>query len=160
MKRLALLFVLFAPAAAAQQCDQTLWQHVYHQPRLKILAPCVAVSGTVVDATHGRKKDGVRHEADGDTHGWLKVDPEFEKYLNAGNRDAEAGNLVFEVICQFRVTQADAKAACQGFHSSITLPAVGCRVRITGALVEDQEHAQWNEIHPVSKIEVLNCPQT
>jgi len=31
--------------------------------------------GTIVDATNGGKPDGVRHEADGDTHGWLKVDP-------------------------------------------------------------------------------------
>jgi len=34
---------------------------------------------------NGKKPDGVRHEADGDTHGWLKVDSQFQGLLNAGN---------------------------------------------------------------------------
>jgi hypothetical protein len=47
--------------------------------------PCIAVTGTIVDATNDKKADGVRHEADGDTHGWLKLDPGFEDLLNPGN---------------------------------------------------------------------------
>lgn len=154
----AAFVLLFAGVAGAQQCDQTLWRHVYHKPRLKILQPCIAVTGTIVDATAGKKKDGVRHEADGDTHGWLKLDAAFSNLVNDGNRSSEGGNLVFEVVCKFPVKQADAIAACKNYHSSIVLPAVGCTVRITGPLVEDQNHAKWNEIHPVSKIEVLTCP--
>jgi hypothetical protein len=30
--------------------------------------PCLAVTGTIVDASAGREPDGVRHELDGDTH--------------------------------------------------------------------------------------------
>lgn len=161
MKRasIGLAFVLlFAVHAGAQQCDQTLWRHVYHQARLKVLQPCIAVTGTIVDATAGKKKDGVRHEADGDTHGWVKLDAAFSNLLDDGNRTNEGGNLVFEVVCKYPVKQADARQACRNYHSPIALPAVGCMVRITGSLVEDQEHAKWNEIHPVTKIEVLTCP--
>jgi hypothetical protein len=44
---------------------------------------CIEVTGTIVDATNGKRKDGVRKEGDGDTHGWLKRDSQFENLLNA-----------------------------------------------------------------------------
>lgn len=56
---------------AAAQCDTSLWNHVYNPERLIVKQQCIAVTGTIVDATNGRRRDGVRHEADGDTHGWL-----------------------------------------------------------------------------------------
>jgi hypothetical protein len=34
----------------------------------------VTVTGMFVDATHGKRRDGVRHEGDGDAHAWLKLD--------------------------------------------------------------------------------------
>lgn len=155
----SLLFALLAPIGThAQACDASLWQHVYNPQRLVVKQDCVSVTGTIVDATATRKhpsKDGVRHEGDGDTHGWLRVDPEFVSLLNDGNRSNEGGNLVFEVICQFRVTQKDAKAVCKKFQSAVKIPPPGTRVRITGTYVEDQEHAKWREIHPVTSIEVL-----
>jgi hypothetical protein len=85
--------------------------------RLIVQEKCVTVTGTIVDATANQKtlrKDGVRREPDGDTHGWLKLDPGQEKFLNSGNKTHEDGNLVFEIVCIFPVTQADAKAARQG----------------------------------------------
>jgi hypothetical protein len=139
------------------QCDDTLWQHVYNPHRLIVKQPCIAVTGTIVDATNGREPDGVRHEPDGDTHGWLKVDPQFEDLLNAGNMNNEGGNLVFEIVCKFvPPTQADAKPACQNYQSSIGIPPVGTRVRIVGTYVRDTNHAQWMEIHPVTSITVLH----
>jgi hypothetical protein len=54
----------------------------------------------------------------------------------------------------FPVTQADAKAACKGFHSGVTIPPVGSHVSITGTWVQDMEHAKWFEIHPVTSIVV------
>ena len=48
----------------------------------------------------------------------------------------------------------DAKAACAGFTSQVTVPAVGDRVRATGAYVTDKDNG-WNEIHPVTRIDVL-----
>ena len=141
-------------ASSGAQCDASLWNHVYHPQRLIVQKQCAAVTGVIVDATNGKQSDGVRHEADGDTHGWLKVDPQFQDLLNAGNLSAEGGNLVFEIVCRFPVTQADAKAACQGYTDTVKLPAVGSHVRIVGTYVQDTFHAQWMEIHPVTSITV------
>jgi hypothetical protein len=115
----------------------------------------MAVTGTIVDATHGKRSDGVRHEKDGDTHGWLQVDDQFKNLLNAGNQSDEGGNLVFEVICRFPVTQVDAQAACANFKDRVTIPAVGSHVRIVGTYVQDTFHAQWMEMHPVTSITVV-----
>lgn len=153
--------ILFSAAIALAQsppsCDATLWDHVYNPSRLVVQEDCVTVTGTIVDATANQPthhQDGVRHEPDGDTHGWLKLDPGQEKFLNAGNRSNEGGNLVFEIICKFPVTQADAKAACRGFAGSVNLPPVGSHVAITGTWVLDTNHAKWFEIHPVTSIVV------
>ena len=150
-----MLFLLLLFIGSQASCDASLWQRVYNPSRLRIHNACVVVTGTIVDATHGRRKDGLRHEADGDTHGWLRLDPGQEQYINDGNRLSEEGNLVFEVVCKYRVTQADAKASCQGYTSSIVIPPIGSHVGITGSWVMDDNHAHWNEIHPVSKIEVI-----
>jgi hypothetical protein len=144
-----------APAAGDAACDPSLASHVYHPNRLIVRQNCMAVTGTIVDATHGKKSDGVRHEKDGDTHGWLQVDDQFKNLLNAGNQSDEGGNLVFEVICRFPVTQADAQAACANFKDRVTIPAVGSHVRIVGTYVQDTFHAQWMEIHPVTSITVV-----
>jgi len=144
-------------ATAHGQCDKTLWDHVYHAKRLKVLKPCITVTGTIIDATHGRRKDGQRHEADGDNHGWLKLDKGQSDSLLPGNTQAESGNLVFECICQYsHITQADAISACKGFKSKVTIPPVGSHVSITGSWVTDLQHKPLhNEIHPVTSIKVL-----
>ena len=145
-----------AASGAGAQCDDSLWDHVYNPQRLIVNQKCVAVTGTIVDATNGKRSDGVRHEADGDTHGWLKLDSQFEKLLNAGNLSAEGGNLVFEVVCKFHVTQADAIAACpQTYHSSVQIPPIGSHVRIVGSYIQDTNHSKWMEIHPVTSITVI-----
>jgi hypothetical protein len=140
------------------ECDPSISVHVYHPNRLILKQECIAVTGTIVDATATQSKhqtDGTRHEHDGDTHGWLKVDSGFENLLNSGNTNDEDGNLVFEIICRFPVTQTDAKAACQGYTDQISLPPVGSHVRIVGRYVQDTFHGQWNEIHPVTSIAVI-----
>ena len=142
------------PVAPSAGCDDSLWSHVYHSTRLIVQQQCIAVTGTIVDATAGKEPDGVRHEADGDTHGWLKVDPEFQKLLNAGNLNDEGGNLVFEIICRYPVTQADAKTACANYTDKVKLPPVGSHVVILGVYVQDTFHGQWMEIHPVTSIAV------
>ena len=139
-------------------CGDGLWEHVYHPQRLKVFNDCTTVTGVIVDATAPLKRqraDGVRHEADGDTHGWLKVDPEFADLINAGNVSDEGGNLVFELVCHFAAKQADAQTACVGFTDSQALPPVGSRVSIKGSLVLDTNHGRWNEIHPVSSITAI-----
>jgi flagellar basal body rod protein FlgC len=136
-------------------CDETLWSHVYNPARLIIKTQCLAVTGTIVDATNGKESDGVRHEEDGDTHGWLKVDPPFEDLLNPGNLSNEGGNLVFEIVCRFPVKQTDAVKACVSFQNAVKIPKVGSHVQIVGSYVRDTNHAQWMEIHPVTSITVI-----
>jgi hypothetical protein len=143
------------PTPPAANCDPSLWDHVYHPLRLIVKQQCISVTGTIVDATAGKKSDGVRHEGDGDTHGWLKVDPEFESLLNAGNFSDEGGNLVFEIVCKFHVSQLDAKAACANYTDHVSLPPIGSHVQIVGPLVQDTFHAKWMEIHPVTSIKVI-----
>ena len=138
-------------------CDETLWKHVYSPSRLTVQDKCVTVTGTVVDATAAEKtheKDGDRREADGDTFGWLKLDAGQEKFLNDGNKQAQGGNLVFEVICTGSAKEGDAKTACTGLKNGVKLPAVGSHVAITGTWVKDSEGAQWFEVHPVTSIVV------
>lgn len=143
------------PPTPETQCDPSLWDHVYHPLRLIVKQQCISVTGTMVDATAGKKSDGVRHEGDGDTHGWLKVDPEFQSLLNAGNISDEDGHLVFEIVCRFHVSQQDAKAACANYTDHVSLPPVGSHVQIVGTLVQDTFHAKWMEIHPVTSITVI-----
>jgi hypothetical protein len=138
-------------------CGDGLWAHVYHPTRLNVIQDCVTVTGVMVDATVHEpihQPDGVRHEPDGDTHGWLKVDPKFSNMINAGNTSAEGGNLVFEIVCHFPITQSDAKPACAGFADHTKLPPINSHVAITGTWVVEKNHAQWFEIHPVSSIKV------
>jgi len=140
------------------QCDSSISAHVYHPNRLIVKQECIAVTGTIVDATASQSKherDGVRHEKDGDTHGWLKLDPGQESLLNAGNMSDEAGNLVFEIVCKFPIKQPDARAACQGYTDAIAIPPVGSHVSIVGRYVQDTFHAKWMEIHPVTSIAVI-----
>lgn len=136
-------------------CDQTLWAHIYHPKRLVVKQACISVTGVLVDASHGRNKDGCRHEADGDAHCWVNLDKGEEGLLNAKNMKNEGGNLVIEPICRYRVTQADAMAACKGgWQQKLVLPPPGTRVRVTGAYVLDAQHGHM-EIHPVSAIDLI-----
>ena len=90
----------------------------------------------------------------GDTHGWLKLDREFQYMLAPGNQSDEGGNMVFEIVCHFPVTQPDAVSSCQNYADHTAIPPVGSHVEITGTFVQDGKHAHWNESHPVSRIVV------
>jgi hypothetical protein len=131
-----------------------LWAHVYHPSRLRIIQARATVTGVIVDATAGKQKDLCRHEKDGDGHCWLRLDPGQEQFLNQENLDKQGGNIVYEPICRYKVTQADAISACEGFHQQITIPPAGSHVRLTGSHVLDTQHGHM-EIHPVSAIEVI-----
>jgi uncharacterized protein YraI len=155
-KNITLGTALAAIIPTSTECDNSLWDHVYNPQRLIVKEQCVAVTGTIVDATNKKKADGVRHEADGDTHGWLSLDSQFKSMLNAGNLSSEGGNMVFEIVCMFKVSQADAKAACPStFHNPASIPPIGSHVRVVGTYVQDKNHAQWMEIHPVTSITVI-----
>jgi len=138
-------------------CGDDLWKHVYNPSRLLVKQDCLTITGVIADATASQshhQADGVRHEKDGDTHGWLTVDPQYASLINDGNTSKEGGNLVFELVCHYTVSQTDAKPTCAGFVDHTAIPAVGTHVAITGTFVQEKNHSKWNEIHPVSRIKI------
>lgn len=53
----------------------------------------------------------------------------------------EDGNLVFEIVCYFTVTQEDAKKSCpESYKNKVVLPTVGTRVEMHGAFVRDDSY--------------------
>jgi len=129
--------------ATPLQCDQNLWQFVYHPNRLQVLNPCLSVTGAV---------DEVRQEPDGDLHVRFRLDQQFASLLNEKNISSQQGDLVLEPICQLHVTQADAVAPCKPYSGPFFQPQVGQRYLVWGAHVNDAEHG-WNELHPITSMQ-------
>ncbi len=62
------IFISFSSnSLTAQICDQTLWNHVYHNYRLIVHDSCMSVTGRV---------NTIYSEADGDMHIRLQLDTE------------------------------------------------------------------------------------
>jgi hypothetical protein len=141
-------FVLGSATASAQiadNCDSTLWNHVYNPPRLVQIHPCIRVTGTVIL---------VRDEPDGDRHIQLKLDQKFIPLLDAENKSRQGSNLVLEPISVGSTTQADAIQPCQGLTNQVAIPKIGDHVAVTGSYVHDIEQGHgWMELHPVTLIE-------
>jgi hypothetical protein len=131
---------------SSNQCDQSLWDHVYHPSRLQVIASCKSVLGII---------ESKRVEKDGDYHIRVKLDSPFSNLINSANIKNQFGDLVVELICVNRVTQADAISACQNFHQNISIPPIGSHVNIMGSYVLDKEHGNWAEIHPVTSIKKI-----
>jgi hypothetical protein len=130
-------------STSSNQCDQSLWEHVYHPSRLQVVDYCRTVSGII---------ESIRTELDGDYHFRVKLDPQFSDLINSANVNGQFGDLVVEPICVNPVTQPSAISACQNFHQNIDVPPVGTHVEVTGSYVLDKEHGNWAEIHPVTSI--------
>jgi len=127
----------------AAQCDQGLWDHVYHPARLQVLNPCISVTGTVEE---------VRKEPDGDYHVRFRLDQQFESLLNEKNISRQQGDLVLELICQGRVRQSDAVDSCSSYEGPYFEIEVGQRYLASGPYVYDADHG-WNELHPVTSMQ-------
>ncbi len=127
----------------SQDCDAGLWKHVYQKERLQVRQVCTVVEGRVVS---------MERSSDGDLH--IGLDPRQKSVLNLINVVHSHSELVVEVIREHPPVKDPAKAACAGFHSKITIPAVGNLIRVTGAYVTDRDLG-WNEIHPVTRIDII-----
>ncbi len=127
----------------AAQCDADLWNHVYERDRLQVIEACTAVEGKVVS---------VHRAQDGDMH--VSLNPDRKAVLNLINVMHAKGTLAVEAVCDHEASDGDAKRSCGDFVSRIPPPAVGDRIRVTGAYVIDRDNG-WTEIHPVSRIEKL-----
>jgi len=136
---------MLASNQKASDCDENLWNHVYHPQRLQILERCKTVTGTI---------DHIKPEPDGDLHIRLRLDPQYGGMLNEKNMTVQHGCLVIEPVCVKEITQQDAIDACMGFNSTVRIPKKGDHVRVTGAYILDKPHG-WTELHPVTSIEVI-----
>jgi hypothetical protein len=137
--------------AIAQQCDRSLWRHIFQPKRLTVIDICKTVSGTIVDQRLQKTQE--TGEGDGDIHMRVKLDPQFMNLITPGNYEEEGqGYLVVEPICQTTPTKPAVVPYCKNFHQNINLPPDGTHVAITGSYVLDEEHHRWAEIHPVTSI--------
>ncbi|MEO9363898.1 MAG: hypothetical protein ABI348_08360 [Nitrososphaera sp.] len=146
-------FVRDADAASGPPpaCNQSLWNHVYRPERLKVVNPCVSVTGAI---------ESITPEPDGDLHILVKLDSQYSNLTkdNMANAIFQQGNLVVEAICQHETILSGPKAACSNFHQDLllTIPPVGTHVEVVGSYVLDQGHFDWAEIHPVTAITPVN----
>ena len=130
-------------STSGEQCDESLWNHVYNPSRLQVVEPCKTVTGII---------ESIRTETDGDYHIRLKPDPQFSNLVNSANANGQFGDLLLEPICVNPVNQLDAVSACQDFHQNISIPPIGTHVQVTGSYVLDNQHDGWAEIHPITSI--------
>ena len=111
-----------SPFRTCRPTDQT--GDAYHPDRLRVVASCLRVSGTVA---------AVRHVADGDRHILLALDPPFSNLLRPANQGLELGDLVVEPVWVGPVTQADTRATFGADPDPVTtLPTVGAHVWMEG----------------------------
>ena len=138
-------------STSANVCSSDPRAHVYHPDRLKLLAPCVTVTGTI---------DLIQPQPDGDFHIWLRLDNgqscSGQPCANKENVARLQGDLLLEPVCENTVTQADAVEACKGYHNPLAVPSVGTRAAATGPFVLDLDHG-WNEIHPLESLVVVSA---
>jgi hypothetical protein len=144
-QRLAQVSSAEVSQAVATGCDASLWNHVYSPKRLKQLASCVSVTGTI---------DESNVDEDGDQHFLLKLDPGQDTLVNKRNDKKKSGDIVLEIVCANPTTMKKARSACAGFTNPVPILPVGAHVRATGTYVLDT-HNGWDEIHPVSKLEKM-----
>lgn len=133
--------------ATPTSCNKSLWNRVYKPDRLHVINPCVTVTGII---------ENITAEKDGDSHINLKLDLQYSNLVNDANMRDQHGDLVLEVICQNPVYQADAVQSCENYTNYVFIPLrEGTHIRVDGSYVTDLRHG-WNEIHPVSRIEVVD----
>jgi hypothetical protein len=128
------------------ECNDSLWNRVYHSYRLEIIEKCKLVTGVVMEA---------RFEADGDAHLLIKVDKGQEYLLNDMNYEKQKGLLVAEPVCATMIDNKNPEVECDGYVNDVYLPSVGEHIEIIGSFVLDTKHS-WNEIHPVTSITPLS----
>ena len=126
-------------------CDAAYWKYVYNPSRLKVISKCRTVTGTIEESSA---------DEDGDQHMLLKLDTGQEDILTERNAKKKQGNLVIEAVCANKTTLAKVGNTCNGYINKIQIPKLGEHVSVTGSLVTDT-HNGWNEIHPITKIEIL-----
>jgi hypothetical protein len=139
--------VLNPSAAYSASCDQSLWKYIAHPARLKVLDPCVTVSGIVTL---------VHFPPDGDTVFALKLDPQYKNMVNKANFNPKMkGGIWVELICQRQNKSHESvhKGDCKDYNGpKFPTPKVGHYLRVTGSHVQDNGEEGHLEIHPTSSM--------
>jgi hypothetical protein len=147
-----------------------LFNETFHgKPILKILAPCVTVTGTVIGNTSSRIPH-IREQADKDLIINLLPDAQF-KSLGSPANTRYFGAIHVEAICQGNKVNIKTGLGhhvphlhvgdCKGFNGPhFPIPKVGDRLKITGVYAQDIYEGGHTEIHPVYKIEYLGHSAT
>jgi len=63
------------------------------------------------------------------------------------------GESRLRIVCHYPSTYPDAQSAAR-IHGPHNDSPVGTHVAINGTFVQEKNHKKWNEIHPVSRIQV------
>ncbi len=129
----------------AIDCDTTFWKYVYNPERLEVINKCKTVTGVIEESSA---------DEDGDQHMLLKLDNGQEDLLTKKNIKKKKGDLVIEAVCANKTTLGKVGNTCNGYINKIQIPKLGDHVKVTGSLVNDT-HNGWNEIHPITKIEII-----
>lgn len=129
----------------AIDCDTTFWKYVYNPERLQVIDKCKTVTGVIEESSA---------DEDGDQHMLLKLDNGQEDLLTKKNVKKKQGDLVIEAVCANKTTLGKVGNTCNGYINKIQIPKLGDHVKVTGSLVNDT-HNGWNEIHPITKIEII-----
>jgi hypothetical protein len=147
-----------------------LFNETFHgKPILKILAPCVTVTGTVIGNTSSRIPH-IREQADKDLIINLLPDAQFKSLVTAANARFD-GAIHVEAICQGNKVNTKTGLGhhvphlhvgdCKGFNGPhFPIPKVDDRLKITGVYAQDIYEGGHTEIHPVNKIEYLGHSAT
>lgn len=116
---------------------------------------CITVTGTVV----GEKEP--HYAPDGDLVFALKLDPQYQHYVNDKNNAAKyQGGIWCEAVCVTKNNSTDVwhKGDCSvgGPFPKFPTPKRGDRLKVTGIHTIDNGEGGHAEIHPVSSIEFLS----
>jgi hypothetical protein len=126
-------------------CDKSFWKYVYNPSRLQVITKCVEVTGIIEESSA---------DEDGDQHMLLKLDNGQGDLLTKKNITKKQGDLVIEAVCANKTTLPKVGNTCNGYINKIQIPKLGDHVKVTGSFVNDT-HNGWNEIHPITKIEII-----
>lgn len=134
-------------ALPEDDCDQSLWDHVYSPSRLFIIQPCVGIEGVI---------ERIDQMGDGDNHIYFRPDKGYPNLVNIFNRVFADSTIIGEVVClKTDKIEKEAKKSCAGYVNKIEVPQLGSHVKMFGFYVLDKG-VGWMEIHPVSGIVKLD----
>jgi len=134
------------PSGYKPECDSALWKHVWKSERLEVFDWCKTVTGVIEE---------IKEDGDGDTHMHLRLDAGQENLVNDKNAEKKNGCLIIEAICVNKISKKKAVQPCEGLINNVLIPSVGSHVSVKGSYVKDS-HNGWMEIHPITKLEIIN----